>query len=150
MKVIKNKRVYDLDYGAYETVVQIPSDCGLNAAGNAVETLKELRRDKASGLFYVLCHEEGYSRSQYRISPVTEDEAAKIAEDFLDYDRYVVFFGDPEGVGKGLERERDEALRKAKDAESNKDYWYREYQKRGEKVAELERRIAELELEAEK
>lgn len=150
MKVIKCGRVYDLDYGAYETIAQIPSGCGLNAAGNVVETLKELRRDKASGLFYVLVHEGGYSRSQYRISPVTKDEAAKIAEDFLDYDRYVVFFGDPEGADKELERERDEALRKAKDAESNKDYWYKEYQKRGEKISELEKRVAELELEAEK
>ena len=150
MKVIKDKRVYDLDYGAYETVVQIPSGCGLNAAGNAVETLKELRRDKASGLFYVLVHEGGYSRSQYRVLPTTEDEAAKIAEDYLDYDQYVKFFGDPEGADKGLERERDEALRKAKDAESNKDYWYGEYRKRGEKISELESRVAELELEAEK
>ena len=116
MKVIKNKRVYDLDYGAYETVAQIPSGAGRNAAGNVVETLEELRRDKASGLFYVLCHGEGYSRSQYRVSPVTKDEAAAIAEDLLDYDRYVLFFGDPEGVDKGLERERDEALKKAKDA----------------------------------
>ena len=147
MKVIKCGRVYDLDYGAYETVVQIPSDCGLNATGNAVDILKELRRDKANGLFYVLFHEDGYSRSQYRISPVTKDEAAKIAEDFLDYDRYVKFFGDPEGADKGLERERDEALKKANDAESSKDYWYKEYQKRGEKISELEKRISELEAE---
>lgn len=146
MKIVKCGRVYDLDYNAYDVVARLPRGCTRNEVGNAVETTSELRRDKMNGLFYI-CTGSGsyYSRDRYAVVPMTKDEAAKYAEDLVDYDKYVEFFGDPEGADKGLERERNAALEKAKEAETSKDYWYKEYLKRGDKVTELEKRIAELE-----
>ena len=69
----------------------------------------------------------------------------KIAEDYLDYDGYVKFFGDPEGADAGLVRERDKALEEKKSAEDAKEYWYKEYSEANRKVDELKKRIAELE-----
>ena len=84
-------------------------------------------------------------RESVALVPVSRDEAMKIAEDYLDYDNYIKFFGDPEGNAAGLTRERDKALEDKKSAESIKDYWYSEYSKANAKVDELEKRIAELE-----
>ena len=146
MKIVKNKRVYDLDYSKYRSVVRIPTGYGLNAVDNVVSITRELRQDVASGEFYVLVDDGKYNgRESVAIVPVSRDEAKKIAEDYLDYDGYVKFFGDPEGADKGLERERDEAVKGKKEAEDSKKYWYEEYKKRGEKIDELEKRVAELE-----
>lgn len=146
MKIVKNKRVYDLDYSKYRSVVRIPTGYGLNAVDNVVSITRELRQDVASGEFYVLVDDGKYNgRESVAIVPVSRDNAMKIAEDYLDYDGYVKFFGDPEGADKGLERERDEAVKGKKEAEDSKKYWYEEYKKRGEKIDELEKRVAELE-----
>ena len=146
MKIIKNGRVYDLDYSKYKTVVNLPTGCRRNSVGNLVRITRELRLDVASGGFYVLTDDGKYNgRESVALDPVSRDEAMKIAEDYLDYDEYVKFFGDPEGSDAGLARERDEAIEEKKQAEASKDYWYNEYSKAKEKVAELEKRIAKLE-----
>ena len=69
----------------------------------------------------------------------------KLAEDCLDYDTYVKFFGDPEGETAGLNRKLDAVLKDKKTIEDVKEYWYDEYKKANLKVSELEKRIAELE-----
>ena len=146
MKIVKDKRVYDLDYSKYRTVVNLPTGCRCNAANNLVRVTRELRLDIASGEFYVLTDDGEYNgRKSVALDPVGRDEAMKIAENYLDYDGYVKFFGDPEGDAAGLARERDKAVGEKKKAESAKDYWYEEYSKANAKVAELEKRIAELE-----
>ena len=146
MKIIKNGRVYDLDYSKYKTVVNLPTGCRRNSVDNLVRVTRELRLDIASGEFYVLTDDNKYNgRESVMLDPVSRDEAMKIAEDYLDYDSYIKFFGDPEGVNAGLERERDKALDEKKQAESSKDYWYKEYSEANAKVAELEERIAKLE-----
>ena len=146
MKIVKDKKVYDLDYPKYKTVVNLPTGCRRNAVDNLVRVTRELRLDIASGEFYFLTDDNRFNgRESVALDPVSRDEAMKIAEDYLDYDDYVKFFGDPEGVDKGLERERDKALEDKKSAEDSKDYWYKEYSKANAKVAELEKRIAELE-----
>lgn len=146
MKIIKNGRVYDLDYSKYKTVVNLPTEGRRNSVDNLVRVTRELRLDIASGEFYVLTDDGRYNgRESVALDPVSRDDAMKIAEDYLDYDAYVRFFGDPEGEAAGLERERDKALEEKKQAEASKDYWYNEYSKAKEKVAELEKRIAELE-----
>ena len=146
MKLVKCGRVYDLDYSKYKIIVRLPSGCTRNAVSNLVIITKELRQDVASGEFYVLTDDGMYNgRESVAIVPINRDEAMKIAEDYLDYDNYVKFFGDPEGADAGLARERDKALEDKKSAEASKDYWYKEYSKANEKVAELEKRIAELE-----
>ena len=146
MKIIKSGRVFDLDYPKYRIVVRMPTACRRNSVDNLVSITKELRQDVASGEFYVLVDDGKYNgRESVAIVPVSRDEAKKIAEDYLDYDGYVKFFGDPEGADKGLERERDEAVKGKKEAEDSKKYWYEEYKKRGEKIDELEKRVAELE-----
>lgn len=146
MRVIKNGRVYDLDYGKYETVTRLPEGLRRNAVGNlSVNVSRELRRDIASGEFYILEYANGYTRENFAVTPVARDQAARIAEDFLDYDEYVKFFGDPEGSDAGLVRERDAAVEAKKEAEESKDYWYGEYGKANRRVAELEARVAELE-----
>ena len=146
MKIVKNKRVYDLDCQKYRSVVRIPTGYKLNAVNNVVSITKELRQDVASGEFYVLKDDGRYNgRESFAIEPVSREAAMKIAEDYLDYDDYVKFFGDPEGGVAGLERERDKALGEKKSAEDMKKLRYEECSKANEKVAELEKRIAELE-----
>ena len=123
MKIIKNARVYDLDYSKYKTVVDLPTGCGRNSVGNLVSITRELRLDVASGEFYVLTTDGMYSRENTVLDPVSRDEAMKIAEDYLDYDDYIKFFGDPEGTDAGLVRERDKALEEKTSAEDAKEYW---------------------------
>ena len=146
MKIIKNGKVYDLSYSKYKTVVNLPIGCRRNSVGNLVRVTRELRLDIASGEFYVLTDDDRYNgRESVALDPVSRDDAMKIAEDYLDYDEYVEFFGNPESSDAGLARERDESIEEKKQAEASKDYWYNEYSKAKEKVAELEKRIAELE-----
>ena len=146
MRIVKNGKVYDLDYQKYKTVANLPTGCGRNSVGNLVRVTRELRLDIASGGFYVLTDDGRYNgRESVALDPVSRDEAMKIAEDYLDYDGYVKFFGDPEGVNAGLERERDKALEEKKSAEDAKEYWYKEYSEANRKVDELKKRIAELE-----
>ena len=146
MKLVKCGRAYDLDYSKYKTVVNLPIGCRRNSVDNLVRVTRELRLDIASGEFYVLTDDGRYNgRESVALDPVSRDDAMKIAEDYLDYDEYVKFFGDPEGSDAGLARERDEAIEEKKQAEASKDYWYNEYSKAKEKVAELEKRIADLE-----
>ena len=146
MKIVKNGKVYNLDYSKYKIVANLPTGCGRNSVGNLVRVTRELRLDIASGGFYVLTDDGRYNgRESVALDPVSRDEAMRIAEDYLGYDDYVKFFGDPEGVNAGLERERDKALEEKKSAEDAKEYWYKEYSEANRKVAELEKRIAELE-----
>ena len=146
MKIVKDKRVYDLDYSKSETIARLATNWERNSVGNPINVKRELRRDIASGEFYVLTDDGKYNgRESVALDPVSRDDAMKIAEDYLDYDIYVKFFGDPEGTDAGLARERDKALEDKKSAEASKDYWYNEYSKANAKVAELEKRIAELE-----
>ena len=145
MRIVKNGKVYDLDYSKYETVAKLPCRWEPNSVGNLVSVTRELRLDVASGGFYVLTDDGRYNgRESVALDPVSRDEAMDIAEDYLDYDGYVKFFGDPEGADAGLARERDKAIEEKKQAEASKDYWYKEYSKANSKVAELEKRIAEL------
>ena len=146
MRIVKNGKVYDLDYSKYKTVVRLPTGCRRNSVDNLVDVKRELRLDIASGEFYVLTDDGRYNgRESVTLDPVSRDEAMKIAEDYLDYDGYVKFFGDPEGADAGLVRERDKALEEKKSANDAKEYWYKEYSEANRKVAELEKRIAELE-----
>ena len=146
MRIVKNGKVYDLDYSKYKTVANLPIGCGRNSVGNLVRITRELRLDIASGGFYILSDDGRHNgRESVALDPVSRDEAMRIAEDHLDYDDYVKFFGDPEGVNVGLERERDKALEEKKLAEGMKEFWYKEYSEANRKVAELEKRIAELE-----
>ena len=146
MKIVKSGRVYDLDYSKSETVARLATNWERNSVGNPINVKRELRRDVASGEFYVLTDDGMYNgRESVMLDPVSRDEAMKIAEDYLDYDNYIKFFGDPEGSDVGLARERDKALEDKKLAEASKDYWYNMYSQTNAKVAELEKRIAELE-----
>ena len=146
MRIIKNGIVYDLNYSKYKTVVNLPTECRRNSVDNLVRVTRELRLDIASGEFYVLIDDGRYNgRESVALDPISRDEAMKIAEDYLDYDEYVKFFGDPGGTDAGLARERDKAIEEKKQAEASKDYWYNMYSQANEKVAELEKRIAELE-----
>ena len=146
MRIVKNGKVYDLDYSKYKRVVNLPTGCRRNSVGNLVGVTRELRLDIASGGFYVLTDDGMYNgRGSVALDPVSRDEAMRIAEDYLGYDDYVKFFGDPEGVNEGLERERDKALEEKKSAEDMKEFWYKEYSEANKKVDELKKRIAELE-----
>ena len=150
MRIVKNCRVYDLDYNKYETVTRLPGGIRRNAVGNlSINVTRELRRDVASGEFYILESCDGYRRENFAVMPVARDQAARIAEDFLDYDEYVKFFGDPEGADAGLARERDKAVEEKKYAEESKKYWHKEYDKANHRVSELEGRLAELEAKLE-
>ena len=148
MRIIKNGKVYNLDYGNFDTICKLPSGWMKNEVGNIAPTERYLRRDKASKLLYI-CTETGCygGRDSYRVEPVTLQEAMKIAEDFVDYETFVKYFGDPEGTDAGLARERDDAIAKAKQAESTSNMWYNEYKKRGDELTKLrEEHEAEMKL----
>lgn len=149
MKIVKNGQVYGLGYNEYETVTILPSRWRSNPVGNLCDVKRELRKDKMTGEFYILSSDNGFNRGSYSVEPVSKDEAKRIAEDFLDYDEYVKFFGDPEGADAGLARERDKAVEEKKSAEESKEYWYKEYDKANHRVSELEGRLAELEAKLE-
>lgn len=144
MKIIKNGKVYDLSYGHYETVATLPASSWVaNSVGFPEQVTVELRKDSASGAFYVSrTAGSGYYRQNVIVVPLTTEEAKKKAEDLLDYDAYVRFFGDPEGTDKGLERERDVALAAKKEAEESKDYWLERAQKLEAKIKVLEEDLA--------
>ena len=149
MKIVKNGRVYGLGYNEYETVTSLPSQWRDNPVGNKCDVKRELRKDKMTGEFYILSSDDGFDRSSYSVEPVSKDEAKRIAEDFLDYEEYVKFFRDPEGIDAGLVRERDAAVDAKREAERSKDYWYGEYDKAVQKISRLEDRLAELEAKLE-
>ena len=149
MKIVKNGRVYGLGYNEYETVTILPSRWMSNSVGNPCNVKRELRKDRTSGEFYVLSSDNRFNRASYSVEPVSKDEAKRISEDFLDYEEYVKFFGDPEGADAGLVRERDKAVEEKKYAEESKEYWYKEYDKANHRVSELEARLAELEAKLE-
>lgn len=145
MRIIKNGKVYDLGYSKYETVAKLPCRWEHNSVGNICEVTRELRKDLASGEFYIIRFNGGYGRENVALFPTSKDAAMKFAEDYLDYDAYVKFFGDPEGETVGLNRKLDAVLKEKKTIEEVKEYWYDEYSKANQKVSELEKRIAELE-----
>ena len=145
MRIIKNGKVYDLGYSKYETVAKLPCRWEHNSVGNICEVTRELRKDLASGEFYTILFNGGYGRENVALFPTSKDAAMKFAEDRLDYDDYVKFFGDPEGETVGLNRKLDAVLKEKKTIEDVKEYWYDEYRKANQKVSELEKRIAELE-----
>lgn len=144
MKIVKCGRVFDLDYSKYEAVAKLPSGWTSNAVGNLSDVSRELRKDLESGEFYIAATVSGYGRESVSVTPVGKAEAMKLAEDLVDYDQYVKFFGDPEGNDAGLRRERDKALEDKKSAEASKDYWYREYVEANRKAGELEAKLAEI------
>ena len=134
MKIIKNGRVYDL--AACDTVCDLPCYAATTAVGGRANVSVQLRKDKPSGEFYVYRGKASYSynREDVRIEPLTKAQAAEIAEEFLEYARYVECFGDPEG-------ELSEAKRRACDAEERaasfarvKDYWYKAWSELDEKA----------------
>ena len=87
MRIIKNGKIYDLDYPKYKRVVNLPAGCRRNSVGNLVGVTRELRLDIASGGFYVLTDDGRYNgRESVALDPVSRDEAMRIAEDYLDYD----------------------------------------------------------------
>ena len=145
MKLVKEGKVYDVSWGAYESVCALPSGWRPNAVGNMAETAAELRRDLANGGFYVAVTAGGaISRADVAIVPVSRAEAMALAEDMLDYDRYSAFFGDPEGGLKAAARRIGELETELKRAESSRDHWSRECDGLAGKVRDLEERLAKV------
>lgn len=145
MKVIKNGVVYDIGYGHYETVCELPFGWKQNEVGNFKKATKELRKDKDSGRYYVLTSSSDWDRASTVLCPCTKEEAMSIAEDFLDYERFVQFFGDPEGELSEAKRAAAAAVSAQKSADENKNYWYAQSEEKSKKIKELESKIAELE-----
>lgn len=138
MRIIRNGRVYDLDYGAYDRVCSLPAQ---TASSDGVGVWNDVRvtlcRDKRDGKFFVLREIEGDSvftchRQSKEILPQTPEQARDIAEGILDHDRYVEFFGDPEGGDGALERRAADAIKAKESAE------------KAERIKELETRLSKL------
>ena len=155
MKIIKNGKVYDL--GEYDAVCDLPYDAVTTAVGGRANISVQLRRDKASGEFYVYKGESSYSydRKEIRIEPLTKAQAAEIAEEFLEYAQYVKYFGDPEGELAGAKRRACDAEERAASSTRDKDYWYKEWSKLNDeakgrlaKIAELGGELANLKADA--
>ena len=151
MKIIKNGKVYDL--ATYDTVCDLPCDAVTTAIGGRANVSVQLRKDKPSGEFYVYTGTGlyVYNREDVRIEPLTKAQAAEIAEEYLEYARYVEYFGDPEGELSGAKRKACDAEERASSLARDKDYWYKEWSKLNDeakgrlaKIAELEGELANL------
>lgn len=96
MKLVKDGKVYDLD--SYVMVCSLPSKWEENPVGNVVNVHRTLCMDRASGAFFVL-ERVGYdyTRAGVKVTPVSKADAARTAEDLVDYDKYVEVFGEPYG-----------------------------------------------------
>ena len=151
MKIVCKGKVYDLNYSETWKVCDLPHEWA-NELGHQHEVHRELRRTKVikdskrTGDFFVLEMVDGdrYYRNRVKVTPISPDEAAEIAEKYVDYDTYVEFFGDPRGV----EAENEEKVRTAetgrKEAESSRDYWCREHEKVSKERDELKARLDEI------
>lgn len=144
MKIIKYGKVYDMCYGEYDVITNLPVKWVPNELKNEVRIERELRRDKVNNEFYVCTFNHGYSRSSYDIKPLTEAEAAAIAENFIDYEEYIKFFRDPEGYSMQMKREHDDAIKEAKEASKARDYWVEAYTKKTQYIEELEARLSKI------
>lgn len=150
MKIICKGKVYDLDYSATWKVCDLPH-AWVSELGHLHEVHRELRRTKVvedskrTGDFFVLEMMDGdrYYRNKVKVTPLTPDEAAELAEECVEYDTYVDFFGDP----RGAEAENDERVKEAKarqkEAESGRDYWCKEHGKVSKERDELKAKLAE-------
>ena len=145
MKIIKNGKVYDL--GEYDAVCDLPYDAVTTAVGGRANISVQLRKDEPSGEFYVYRGKAPYSynREDIRIEPLTKAQAAEIAEEFLEYARYVEYFGDPEGELSEAKRKACDAEERASSSARDKDYWYKEWSKLDDEAKGRLARIAELE-----
>lgn len=155
MKIIKNGKVYDL--GEYDTICDLPYDAVTTAVGGRANISVQLRKDKPSGEFYVYRGKSTYvyDREDVRIEPLTKAQAAEIAEEFLEYARYVEYFGDPEGELSGAKRRACDAEERAASLARDKDYWYKRWSELNDeakgrlaKIAELEGELANLKADA--
>ena len=144
MKIIKYGKVYDMGYGEYDVITSLPVEWVPNELKNEVKIERELRRDKVNHEFYVCTFNNGYSRSSYDIKPLTEAEAAMIAENFIDYEEYIKFFRDPEGSSMQLKREHDDAVNEAKEAKKSRDYWVEECNRKTRYIEDLEARLSKI------
>ena len=129
MKIIKNGRVYDL--AACDTVCDLPCDAATTAVGGRTNVSVQLRKDKPSGEFYVYRGKSpyAYDRGDVRIEPLAKAQAAEIAEEYLEYARFVEYFGDPEGELSEAKRRACDAEERAASFARDKDYWYKEWSK---------------------
>lgn len=149
MRIIKNGRVYDLGYDAYDRVCSLPTQTVSNGVGVWNDIRVALCRDRKDGKFFVLREIEGdsvstYHRQSKEIIPQTPEQACKIAEGFLDYDNYVRFFGDPEGGDSALERKAADAVKAKESAETMRDFWYKDSSEKAERIKELETELSKL------
>lgn len=134
MKIIKNGRVYDL--AAYDSVCDLPSDAVTTAVGGKANVSVQLRKDKPSGEFYVYTGNGPYvyDRRDVMVEPLTKAQAAEIAEEYLEYARFVEYFGDPEGELSEAKRRACDAEERASSFARDKDYWYKRWSELDEKA----------------
>lgn len=129
MKIIKNGIVYDIGYGHYETVCELPFGWNRNEVGNFQKATKELRKDKDSGRYYVLTSSSDWDRASTVLCPCTKEAAMSLAEDYLEYDRFAEYFGDPEGELSEAKRRACDAEERASSFARDKDYWHKAWSK---------------------
>ena len=134
MKIIKKGKVYDL--AACDTICDLPCDAAVTAVGGRTNVTVQLRKDKPSGEFYVYTGKSTYvyDRGDVRVEPLTKAMAAKIAEEYLEYDRYAEYFGDPEGELSEAKRRACDAEERASSLARDKDYWYKRWSELDDKA----------------
>lgn len=151
MKIVCKGKVYDLGFSETWKVCDLPSG-KVNELGHLHDVHQELRRTKVTedskrtGDFFVLGMVDGdrYYRNKVKVTPLTPDEAAALAEDHVEYDTYVEFFGDPRGTEAGNEEKVKTAEARQKDAESSRDYWSDQCSKVSKERDELKARLNEI------
>lgn len=151
MKIVCKGKVYDLEWNASWKICDLPASY-VNEVGHQHEVTRELRRvkvtadSKRTGDLFVLEKVDGdyFYRNKVKVTPLTPDEAAALAEEHVDYDTYVEFFGDPRGTEAGNEEKVKTAEARQKDAESSRDYWSDQCSKVSKERDELKARLNEI------
>ena len=146
MKVIQDGKVFDLDYDKYDSICDLPGITVENLLGGMESLFCWLRRDKMNGVFYRFTAKTTYvyHRSECRIDVLSLKQAAELAEEYLTYDEYVKYFPDPEGAERAECREIGDLKEKVKSLESDKDFWYKQYNECDSKTKELEKKVEDL------
>lgn len=97
MKIVADGKIYDLENKAYEVVCEIDKFVVPNGLNGKSFVVRQLCMRKDGGFFILTIADfDKTSREKLQVWPVSDDEAAKIAEGFVSADFYGEFFGKKE------------------------------------------------------
>lgn len=94
MKIVADGKIYDLENKAYEVICEIDKFVVPNGLNCKSFVVRQLCMRKDGGFFILTIADlDKTSREKVQVWPVSDDDAARIAEGFVSADFYFEFFG---------------------------------------------------------